>query len=65
MTSVNDNIDKLNMNIDSKIDMLQQENSELKIRVSSLENQVKKLEVMSSKNNLVFVGIDDKPHDEI
>jgi prefoldin subunit 5 len=63
MTSVNDNIDKLNMKIDSKIDMLQQENSELKIRVSSLENQVEKLEVMSRKYNLVFVGIDDKPHD--
>lgn len=62
-TSVNDKIDKLNMKIDSKIDMLQQENSELKIWVSSLENQVEKLEVMSNKNTLVFVGIDDKPHD--
>ncbi|VDI02320.1 Hypothetical predicted protein [Mytilus galloprovincialis] len=63
MTGVNQNIDKLNDKLDSKIDMLQIENKQLKSRVVSLENQVDKLEASSRKNNLLFMGVDDKPSD--
>lgn len=63
MTGVNQNIDKLNDKLDSKIDMLQTENKQLKSRVVSLENQVDKIEAGSRKNNLLFMGVDDKPSD--